>query len=98
MSLSVSSRPISSSLDAADRKSSSESISLVVTGVGGAGSEAAEATILFLGPGSVGVEVDVIFASAAFRFPLVGAIVTAFIPKFQRGGCCVVRMQGALIL
>ena len=76
MSLSLSSRP--SSLEAAERKSSSESISteleMVVTGVGGV-----EATILFLWLDSERAEVDdVIFASAAVRFRVVGAMVPAF--------------------
>lgn len=107
ISLSLSSGMTSSSLDMADRKSSSESIprETVVTGVGGAASaeddevaakeaaavvevaaggvleSTAEAAIFFLrGPESEGTEDDS-FASAAFRFLVVGGIVPAF-----RGG------------
>lgn len=65
---------ISSPLDIGDMYSSSESISLKVTGVGGAAGTPAEATILFWGGFSVCS--DEIVASAAFRFLVVGGIVT----------------------
>ena len=65
---------MSTSLEAADINSSSESISLeaVVTGVGGAASGPAEARILLFG--TEGAE-DIV-ASAAFRFRVVGGIVS----------------------
>lgn len=58
--------------------SSSESISPVVTGVGGAAGRPAEATIFFWG--GLSAWVDVIVASAAFRFLVVGGIV-AVVPE-----------------
>jgi hypothetical protein len=65
---------ISSSLDMLDTKSSSESIP--VTGVGGADeAEAAEARIRLFGRAS-GVEEDDTVASAAFRFLVMGGIVS----------------------
>lgn len=68
----------SSSLERADMYSSSESIGLlaVVTGVGGRAwlsDTATEAMILLLG-----VSAEVIVASAAFRFLVVGGIVAVF--------------------
>jgi hypothetical protein len=69
---------ISSSDDMADMYSSSESIPMlaVVTGVGGAaGGVAAEARTLLLGRSSLLAEV--IVASAAFLFLVMGGIVTA---------------------
>ena len=67
-SLSLSSGRMSSSLEIADMKSSSESM-LVVRGVGGAFWGPAEARILLLGR-------DVV-ASAAFRFRVEGGMVPA---------------------
>lgn len=54
--------------------SSSESMSPVVWGVGGAAGRLAEATIFFWGV--LSASADVIVASAAFRFLVVGGIVT----------------------
>lgn len=70
---------ISSSLERADMYSSSESMGIlaVVTGVGGRAclsATAAEAMTLLLGTSSLLAEV--IVASAAFRFLVVGGIVT----------------------
>ena len=75
-SLSLSSCIASSSLEAAEMKSSSESIvmEVVVTGVGGAASGPAEASLLGSGV------LDMV-ASAAFRFLVVGGIVR------HVGGC-----------
>lgn len=75
-SFSLSSGRMSSSLETADMKSSSESIPLdvLVRGVGGAASGPAEAMILLLGR----AEVKDIVASAAFRFRVVGGMVPVY--------------------
>ena len=64
---------MSSSVDRVDMHSSSESIPLPVL-VGGVGGVAAEAMIFFVGEPSLLAEV--IVASAAFRFLVVGGMVT----------------------
>lgn len=64
----------SSSVEMGDMYSSSESISPVVWGVGGAAGRLAEATIFFWG--MLSASADVIVASAAFRFLVMGGIVT----------------------
>jgi hypothetical protein len=83
MSLSLSSWCMSSSLETLDMKSSSVSISpldAVVTGVGGAISGPAEASILLLGA----MAVEDIVASAAFRLRVVGGIVPAYRCRMER--------------
>lgn len=71
----MSSCMISSSLDMLDTKSSSESIP--VTGVGGAAEpEAAEARTRLLGSAS-GMSEDDIVASAAFRFLVMGGMMSS---------------------
>lgn len=74
---------ISSSLERADMKSSSESMPLlaVVTGVGGASDLAAEAILLV---GTVSGDWEDIVASAAFRFRVVGGMVPTV--REARGG------------
>lgn len=64
-----------------DMYSSSESISRVVWGVGGAAGRLAEATIFFWGV--LSASADVIVASAAFRFLVMGGIVTVVSGKQQ---------------
>lgn len=75
---------MSSSLERADIKSSSESIPFdaVVTGVGGAASGPAEARILLL---VIGGGEDIV-ASAAFRFRVMGGMVPAYHKHDVRAG------------
>ena len=75
-SFSLSSGRMSSSLETADIKSSSESIPLdaLVRGVGGAASGPAEAMILLLGRA---VDKDIV-ASAAFRLRVMGGMVPVY--------------------
>lgn len=81
-SLSLSSGSMSSSLETADKKSSSVSMApleTVVTGVVGSVSRPAEARILLLGA----VTAEDIVASAAFRFRVVGGMVPVYVVGWE---------------